>query len=300
MNKADEDTARHKDRWNIPSHWPIAAPLILLAVALCLRITDIFVLRLDERLGEIILSKSLGLALVVGYTLWVGKHLSAIGLHARHLRAALVIGAGLTLTAFAIGAVVQVLTLGPGESLILRAVDTRTGITGGVAFVLFLIIGNVINVLMEEGLFRGIMLPHFLQRMRFAKANVLQAVLFSSWHLVWPVKAYISGDASAASAFAQAGVLLSGAFIAGLVFGYLFWRTGSLYAPMIAHFLNNMLNNLLHIQGADETLHPAVALSVVVVVALVPLVFAAGPIARRMGLPGLRPWGQENEDVGVP
>jgi membrane protease YdiL (CAAX protease family) len=94
--------------------------------------------------------------------------------------------------------------------------------------------------------------------------------------------------------------LLSGSFIAGLVFGYLFWRTGSLYAPMIAHFLNNILNSLLHIQGADGTLQPAVALSVVVVVALVPLAFAAGPIAHRMGLPGLRPWGEGSQEFGVP
>jgi membrane protease YdiL (CAAX protease family) len=292
MDRADEQIARHRDRRDIPAHWPIAAPLVLLAVALCLRITDIFVLRLDERLGEIILSKSLGFALVVWYALWVGQRLSAIGLHARHLRAALAIGAGLILTAFAIASVVQVLTLAPGQSLILRTVDPRTGMTGGVAFVLFLIIGNVINVLMEEGLFRGIMLPHFLQRMRFARANLLQAALFSIWHLVWPVKAWLSGDASAATAFAQAGVLLSGAFIAGLVFGYLFWRTGSLYAPMIAHFVNNMLNNLLHVQGAEGTLQPAVALSVVVVVAMVPLALAVGPIARRLGLPGLQPgWG---------
>ena len=202
MNKADEDVARPKDRWDIPAHWPMSAPLVLLAITLCLRITDIFVLRLDERLGEIILSKSLGFALVIGYTLWVGLHLSAIGLHARHLGAALAIGAGLTLTAFAIASVVQVLTLAPGQTLILRAVDIRTGMTGGLAFVLFLIIGNVINVLMEEGLFRGIMLPHFLLRMRFAKANLLQAALFSIWHLVWPGKAWLSGDVSAASAFA--------------------------------------------------------------------------------------------------
>jgi membrane protease YdiL (CAAX protease family) len=292
MNTADEDIARHKDRWDIPAHWPIAAPLVLLAIALCLRITDIFVLRLDERLGEIILSKSLGFALVIGYTLWVGQHLSAIGLHARHLGAAPAIGAGLTLTAFAIASVVQVLMLVPGQSLILRAVDPRTGMTGGAGFVLFLIIGNVINVLMEEGLFRGIMLPHFLQRMRFARANLLQAALFSIWHLVWPVKAWLSGDASAASAFAQAGVLLSGAFIAGLVFGYLFWRTGSLWAPMIAHFLNNVLNSLLLIQTGDGTVQPATLISVVIVVAMVPLALAVGPIARRLGLPGLQPgWG---------
>jgi membrane protease YdiL (CAAX protease family) len=135
------------------------------------------------------------------------------------------------------------------------------------------------------------MLPHFLQRMRFATANLLQAGLFSAWHLVWPIKAYLSGDASAGDAFAQAGLLLSGALIAGLVFGYLFWRTGSLWAPMIAHFLNNTFHNLLHIQSADGTLQPAIALSVVAVVAMALLALAVGPFARRLALPHLRAWG---------
>ncbi len=47
------------------TRWPVLAPLLLLGIELLFRILDIFVLRLDERLGEIILSKSLGFVLVV-------------------------------------------------------------------------------------------------------------------------------------------------------------------------------------------------------------------------------------------
>ena len=84
----------------------MAAPLALFGFALLLRMLDIFVLRLDERLGEIILSKSLGFALVVGYTWWVGQSLAAIGLHTRRLGPALAIGAGITMAAFAIAGAV--------------------------------------------------------------------------------------------------------------------------------------------------------------------------------------------------
>jgi membrane protease YdiL (CAAX protease family) len=73
---------------------------------------------------------------------------------------------------FAIAAVVQLLTLAPGQALILRAVAPKTGMTGGAAFAFLLIAGNVINSLMEECLFRGLMLSHFLPRMRFATANL--------------------------------------------------------------------------------------------------------------------------------
>ena len=275
----------------LPARWPVVAPLALLGLAMVLRIIDIYVLRLDERLGEIILSKSLGFALVVGYTWWVGQRLSAIGLHSRKQGAALAIGSGLTVAAFLIATIIQILTLAPGQSLTLQAVDPKTGMTGGAAFATFLIVGNVINSFMEEGLFRGLMLPHFLQRMGFRSANLLQASLFAAWHLVWPIKAYLTGDVSAIGALAQAGLLLLGTFVAGLVYGYLFWRTGSLWSPLIAHFLNNTILNLIQVQTSGGELQPAVILSVVVVVAMAILTFAVEPLARRLELPRLRAWG---------
>lgn len=39
---------------------PILTGIILMLIALCFRLTDIFVHRLDDRWGEIILSKALG------------------------------------------------------------------------------------------------------------------------------------------------------------------------------------------------------------------------------------------------
>lgn len=68
-------------RTELPARWLVVAPLALLGIALLLRIIDIYVLCLDERIGEIILSKALGFALAVGYTWWGGQRLSAIGLH---------------------------------------------------------------------------------------------------------------------------------------------------------------------------------------------------------------------------
>ena len=290
--RSNATTARHTFGQELPARWPVVAPLALLALALVLRIIDIFILRLDERIGEIILSKSLGFALVVGYVGWVGQRMSAVGLNSRLLRPALAVGAGITLMAFLIAAAVQQLMLAPGQALMLRAVDPKTGMTGGAAFATLLVVGNVVNSLMEEGLFRGVMLPHFLQRMRFRSANLLQATLFAAWHLVWPIKAYLSGDVSVAGAFAQAALLVSGAFIAGLIFGYLFWRTGSLWAPISAHFLNNVLHNLLQIQNPSGELLPASVLAVVAVITMAILVFAVDPLARRLGLPHLRPWGR--------
>jgi membrane protease YdiL (CAAX protease family) len=268
----------------------VLAPLVLFGIALLLRIVDIFVLRLDEQLGEVILSKALGFGLVVGYVWWVGQRLSAIGLHSRGIGPALAIGAAITIAAFIIAWVAQVLTLSSDESLVLVAVDPKTDQSGGLGFAAFLVLGNVVNSFMEEALFRGIMLTHFMQRMRFRSANLLQAALFASWHLVWPVKAYLTGEASAAGALAEGGTLLLGTFVAGLVYGYLFWVTDSLWAPWIAHFLNNTILNLVQVQQANGELQPAMVMSVVVVVALAVLALATYPLIKRMNLPRLQAW----------
>jgi membrane protease YdiL (CAAX protease family) len=266
------------------------APLTLFGAALVLRLFDIFVLRLDEQLGEIVPSKALGFALVVSYVWWAGQRLSAIGLHNRGLGTALAIGAVLTTLAFVIGAVVQVAALPSGATLVPAAVDPKARVAGGASFAAFLIVGNVVNSFMEEGLFRGVMLTHFLQRMRFWSANVCQAALFAAWHLVWPLKSILTGDSSAGEVLAQTFSLMTGTFVAGLVYGYLFWRTDSLWTPWIAHFLNNTTLNLVQIRDAAGTLQPAVVMSIVVVVALAFLVFAVGPVAKRLSLPRLRPW----------
>jgi membrane protease YdiL (CAAX protease family) len=288
MRLASRVEPERRHQW--PVRWPVLAPLMLLGIAFMLRILDIFVLRLDEQLGEIVLSKSLGFALIVGYVWLVGQRLPAIGLSTRNLWPALAIGAGITIVAFLVAGVVQLVIMPPDSTLAIAAVDPKTGMSGGGGFAVLLLMGNVINSLMEEALFRGIMLTHFLQRMTFWRANALQAALFAAWHLVWPLKAFLSGETSALGALAQTGSLLLGTFVAGLVYGYLFWCTGSLWAPCVAHFLNNTILNLIQVRQLSGELESAVIMSIVVVVVLAFLAFAVGPIAKRLRLAHLRPW----------
>jgi uncharacterized protein len=61
---------------------PVLTGILLMLIALGFRLIDIFVLRLDERLGEIILSKALGFGLVLLFVWAIGKKLSSIGFHA--------------------------------------------------------------------------------------------------------------------------------------------------------------------------------------------------------------------------
>jgi len=124
-------------------------PLCLFVVALLLRILDIFVFRLDELLGEIILSKVLGFVLVIAYVWLAGRKLSDIGFHTRALSKSLWIG-GLTVAGlFALSYGIQVLALnasGQSVKIVLSAIDPKTGMAGGFGFALWLFFGYCLCV----------------------------------------------------------------------------------------------------------------------------------------------------------
>ena len=109
-------------------------PLALFIIALFLRVLDIFVFHLDDLLGEIILSKSLGLALVIVYVWKAGRKLSDIGFHTQVLGRSLLIG-GITIGGlFVLSYGVQLIALivsGEPAQLVFSAIDPKTGRAGG-------------------------------------------------------------------------------------------------------------------------------------------------------------------------
>lgn len=75
----------------------------------------------------------------------------------------------------------------------------------------------------------------------------------------------------------QAVMIMAGTAISGYVFGSLFVQTGNLWAPWVAHTMNNTLFNLVHIRMSDSASPEVFILQAVVVVglmAVVPLVRA--------------------------
>ena len=232
----------------------LLTPLILFLIALFFRILDIFVFRLDELLGEIVLSKSLGFILVVAYLWKNGRKLRDIGFHTRALGTSLLIG-GITIGGlFALSYGIQLIALisdGQQAKLVLSAVDPKTGMAGGFSFALWLVFGNIINAGMEEGLFRGVMLTHFRAGFSPWVALGLQAALFASWHLVWPLKHFLTGEADSGQAIFEAVGLLISTGIGGLVFGWLYYKTNNIWSAFFAHFINNTILNIVFIQTAN-------------------------------------------------
>lgn len=234
---------------------PILTGIVLMLIALTFRLIDIFVLRLDERLGEIILSKALGFCLVLLFIWAIGKKPDSIGFHVRRLGVGLLIGTVITILPFIVAYTVEWIVLqqsGQAPRLLFSAIDPKAGVTGGVLFALWLVAGNFVNSFMEEGLFRGVMLNLNRQRLSFWKSNGLQAALFGAWHLVWVVKWYQTGVVTTRG---EIGFGIVANFLPqiclGLVWGYAYLKTNNLWAAWIAHTLTNSTLNLLHVATID-------------------------------------------------
>lgn len=273
---------------------PITVGLTILTVSFLLRILDIFILRMDERLGEIILSKSLGFTLILLFLLGTGQGLKNIGLHSTALTPSLLIGTLVTIFALAAGYVLEyALTFRQGlhPKLFVAAIDPKANAAGGILFGIWLITGNVVNSFMEEGLFRGVLIRLFSRRMAMKQANWLQSLLFGAWHLPWVVKLQQAGR------LRNAGELAFGAisnflpqFFMGLVWGYMYISTNSLWTALISHTLTNTCVNMLHIktdEGIDSGI--AVRMSAYVVFMLLGL-FAVKHLAKRFGTRQVKPW----------
>jgi membrane protease YdiL (CAAX protease family) len=289
----ENNTARNPIlKWSLTR--PLLVCMVLFVIALVIRWIDSFVLRMDERIGELILTKSLGFVLVLIFLWLTRRKLKDIGFRRGSLGQNLVIGTVTTGTAFIFGYGVDLLLAsiqGSQPSLTFEAVDSKMGVTGGVLFAFWLLFCNVINSLMEEGLFRGVFGRLSRIHFNFWGANWFQAALFSIWHLPWVLKYYLVGEINTGGELASTIFYHSiPQLLIGIVYGYFYLKTGNLWGAWIAHFISNSVLNFLHVSTMDgiDTGLP-IRMAVYTVVMLLSL-FWVKYHAQKNNLEEVEPW----------
>lgn len=156
----------------------------------------------------------------------------------------------------------------------------------GLFFSLFYLVGQLFNAFMEESIFRGVILPRMMLRFSFWKANVLQALLFGLAHLVFPLSSWVHGQATAGEAFSEAIALLIFTTLGGLVFGYLYYRTDSLWTVIFAHLIDNATGLFFHIQTPSR-LNAETDILMLASAGLFALMILAWIVAKRSNIPAL-------------
>ena len=241
--------------------------LVLAIYLICfiLRIAEYLILRTDQTFwGESFVHKLLGLVLLVPALRFYGLNFKQIGLGTKNLFRRVSLGLIWGSLFFALAYLIEIVVLlSQGNFLGLDfyvsaySVNGNIGQQRGLLFLLICLAGNLINVLMEEGIFRGLFQKVFERKYSFIKSALLSSLLFGFWHIMAPFRSLLDGEMSLTGFWINSLILVLTSFLIGLQFALMAKMTGSLYMGMAVHFVNNTVVNLLHIlskNGTDQLL----------------------------------------------
>ncbi|MCI8940121.1 MAG: CPBP family intramembrane metalloprotease [Dorea sp.] len=168
-------------------------------------------------------------------------------------------------------------------------------------FFLLCILFNIVNVWMEEGVFRGLFIKTLSETKPFMAANFFAAFLFGIWHIVMPIRSYINGEMSFAEMLLMGIGYMILAGIMGIKWGLLYRITGNLWAGLGDHLFNNTIaTNMLHVvslNGADKLQIVRIMAAQIISFAFVLLIHTYRCYVKRQNGSLDRP-GNEKHDLG--
>ena len=242
---------------------PLLSVLVIYILCFIFRMIEYFMIRTDQTLlGEAIIHKIAGIII-----LWIAiKMLSTdfefIGFKRKGIFKNFAFGLlfGISVFAAAYGAEILIaVSQGNFQSLQFYvssyAVDKNIGNQTGILFFLICIVGNIVNVLMEEGVYRGLFQKILQQKYKFIAAAIICSILFGVGHVIGPIRNYYDGLSSMGGMAANIFMLVITSSLVGFKAAMITKLTGSLYMAMGDHFVNNTIVNILHVTsytGADE------------------------------------------------
>ena len=241
----------------------ILAVFAIYFLCFAFRFFEYFIIRTDQTFfGEAFIHKLIGIGIMVGALFLFGYKFKDIGFKTGKAFLDILKGLAFGLGIFVIAYGVEILILvGSGEFQSLELYVSAYSVNGNLGkrtdFVFFLIciLGNVINVLMEEGVFRGLFQKMLGDHYKFVIAGIIASALFGVWHIMSPLRSYIDGDMSLGGFIANTAMLIGTSALVGFKFALIGKLTGNLYMAMGDHFVNNTIVNILHVVSNEEADH---------------------------------------------
>ena len=237
--------------------------LLIYCICFLLRLIEYFLLRTDSTvIGEALFHKLAGIAILIIFARIYKYKADEIGFSLNKCGFKLTAGLFFGIVCFALAYFVEVLIAkASGSYTGLKFYVTSYSVNGnlgnqtGLLFFALCIFGNIVNVVMEEGVFRGLFIRRLQERFSYASTAIISAVLFGFWHGVAPVRSFIDGELSIFGLIMNCLILILSSAVVGYKYGLITKITGSGFMAMGDHFVNNTLVNILHVtstNGADQ------------------------------------------------
>ena len=229
----------------------------------CFRLIEYMVIRTDRMvIGEAFIHKVMGIIILAVVLRYVGYRWREIGFAKDKALRYTLLGLLLGVAAFIIAYGAEMLIhLMNGNAPRLSVYISSYSITGNnvmqtnALFFAVCIAGNILNVIMEEGVFRGLFIKLFEKKTSFLIAMLCSSLLFGLWHLAAPLRALLDGDLQLNSFVMVSLMQVLLTSVVGLMLCLLVKVTGNIWTAMAVHFVNNFIVNILHVvtmSGADE------------------------------------------------
>ena len=241
----------------------ILAVLIIYFLCFGFRALEYFVIRTDQTFfGEAFIHKLIGIGVLVGCVFLFRYKFKDIGLKTGKAFLDILKGLAFGIAVFTLAYGVEAIILASqknlqGLSLYVSTYSVNGNFGNRTEFIFFLIciIGNVINVLMEEGIFRGLFQKMLSDKYKWVVAALISSALFGVWHIMSPIRSFVDGDMSVGSFIGQTCMLVGTSALVGFKFAMMGKLTGNLYMAMGDHFVNNTIVNILHVLDKEEADH---------------------------------------------
>lgn len=243
---------------------PILSCTAIFALCGLARLIEYFVIRTDETvMAENFLHKAFGIVILAALLHLLHSSWQEIGFVRQEIGSGLVKGLLLGCCCFIpVYSIECLLLYHANRNVSLSFYVSGFALNGestahyGILFLLLCVVFNVINVWMEEGVFRGLFMYILRQKQSFTSAALFIALLFGVWHWVMPLRDYADGNTSLANLLVMGigYILLAG--MMSIKWSVLYKITGTLWMGLGDHLLNNvMVTNLLHVISNGEADH---------------------------------------------
>ncbi|MDD6039037.1 MAG: CPBP family intramembrane metalloprotease [bacterium] len=238
--------------------------IIIFLICLAVHAFEVLVIRTDETVvAECFINKVFGVILLFVVLHMLNMSWRNIGFVKERFLSDCLRGFGICAVFYSIGFLIEFMILNmqnnPGH---IEFFVTGFSLTGnvvkqtGIGFVVLCIFFNIINVWMEEGLFRGFYITYISEEHSKKTALFIAALLFGVWHLVTPFRSVLDGEMTIGVFVVMSiGYMILSALM-GIKWGLLYEMSGTIWIGLADHFFNNcVVTNLLHVvtaTGVDE------------------------------------------------